>query len=80
MTGRYKVSLHLDSAKPRNGDFRACWHRLINLCQSLERAGLRYDVQFSLPQLAARLARLADFAEYAHWREMARLLHQWRAA
>jgi hypothetical protein len=32
------------------------------------------------PQPAARLARLADFAEYAHWREMARLLAERRAA
>jgi len=48
MTGRYKVLLHLDSAKSRNGDFRACWHRLINLCQSLDRDGLSYEVQFSL--------------------------------
>ncbi len=31
-------------------------------------------------QPAARLARLADFAEYAHWREMARLLAERRAA
>jgi hypothetical protein len=32
------------------------------------------------PQPAVRLARLADFAEYAHWREMARLLDERRAA
>jgi len=32
------------------------------------------------PQPAARLARLADFAEYVHWREMARLLDERRAA
>lgn len=32
------------------------------------------------PQPAARLARLADFAEYTHWREMARLLAERRAA
>jgi hypothetical protein len=51
MTGRYKVLLHLDSAKSRNGDFRACWHRLINLCQSLDRDGLNYDVRFSLSEL-----------------------------
>jgi hypothetical protein len=50
MTGRYKVLLHLDSAKSRNGDFRACWHRLINLCQSLDRDGLGYEVQFSLSE------------------------------
>src|SRR5712692_2083658 len=48
MTGRYKVLLQLDCAKSRNGDFRACWHRLINLCQSLDRDGLSYEVQFSL--------------------------------
>lgn len=32
------------------------------------------------PQPAARLARLADFHEYAYWREMARLLDERRAA
>jgi hypothetical protein len=31
-------------------------------------------------QPAVRLARLADFAEYTHWREMARLLAERRAA
>jgi hypothetical protein len=48
MTGRYKVLLHLDSAQSLNGDFRAGWHRLITLCQSLDRDGLHYDVQFNL--------------------------------
>jgi hypothetical protein len=48
MTGRYKVLLHLDSANCHNDDFRAGWHRLITLCQSLDRDGLHYDVQFTL--------------------------------
>lgn len=48
MTGRYRVLLHLESANTHNGDFRAGWHRLINLCQSLERDRLHYDVQFDL--------------------------------
>ncbi len=48
MTGRYKVLLHLDSASSHNGDFRAGWHRLIDLCQSLDRDGLSYDLQFNL--------------------------------
>lgn len=47
MTGRYKVLLHLDSLQSCNGDFRACWHRLISLCQSLEHDGLHFDVQFN---------------------------------
>src|SRR5690348_7468002 len=53
MTGRYRVYLPLNSAegsgfrRDRNPRFDHCWSRFVELCASLDRDGLSYDVQFN---------------------------------
>jgi hypothetical protein len=53
MTGRYRVYLPLNSAegcgfrRDRNPRFDDCWSRFVELCASLNRDGLNYDVQFN---------------------------------
>ena len=53
MTGRYRIYLPLNSAegggfrRERNPRFDDCWSRFVELCASLNRDGLNYDVQFN---------------------------------
>jgi hypothetical protein len=47
MTGRYLIYTPVESARDEKG-FDAAWRRFAELCRSLHRDGLNYDVQLKL--------------------------------